>query len=95
MPGFTNLWPLRRPGAATMRHAGTDSGPLELLSCRVRVAQRSKDLLPTRITGKGALYVGQVQPPDADAAIKLASRKFERLMRSARAVVAARPIMPR
>jgi hypothetical protein len=31
----------------------------------------------TRITGKGALYIGRVQARDADAAIRLAISKYD------------------
>jgi hypothetical protein len=42
-----------------------------------RVAKRSKlaEWQINRITGKGAVYIGKVQAPDADAAIRLAIRE--------------------
>ena len=48
----------------------------------------------TRITGKGALYLCEVQAPDADAAIKPAIKKFE-IDAEHQSRVATRPIMPR
>jgi hypothetical protein len=31
----------------------------------------------TRITGKGALYIGEVEAPDAESAIKAALKKYD------------------
>ena len=44
-----------------------------------------------RISGKGAVYIGQVQAPDAAAAIKAAIRKFD-IEPHQQHRVAARPI---
>ena len=44
-----------------------------------------------RISGKGAVYIGQVQAPDADAAIKAAISKYD-IEAKYHDRVAARPI---
>ena len=41
---------------------------------------KGKQLFPwqiSRVTGKGALYIGQVDAPDAESAIKAAIRKYD------------------
>ena len=45
----------------------------------------------TRITGKGARYLGQVEAPDAAAAIRRAIEKYE-IAAEHQSPVAARPI---
>ena len=47
-----------------------------------------------RIAGKGAVYIGQVQAPDADAAIRLAISKYD-IEAKYHDRVAARPIAVR
>jgi hypothetical protein len=65
------------------------------------VARRpaAKEKLPaawqiTRITGKGALYLGRVEAPDAASAIKVAVKKYD-IEPQHRGRVAAQPIVSR
>jgi hypothetical protein len=46
----------------------------------------------TRITGKGALYLGEVEAPDAESAIKVAVKKYS-IEPQDRSRVAAQPIV--
>jgi len=77
-------------------HAGTDPGRvLELCFVPRRPAKQTPvaaEWQITRITGKGALHLGQVQAPDAAAAIRRAIEKFD-IAAEHQSRVAARLIM--